>query len=161
MDKVLLQDVTPRLPIGALSKGAGCNIETIRYYERIGLLPRPARTEGGHRSYGLGHLKRLGFIRRARGLGFSVDEIRALLRLVDERDQPCGEVREVAATHLSDVRAKIVALRRMERALKDMVSHCDAGATLECPLLEVLFDENSCSRLGGARDVDLGGADHR
>jgi MerR family mercuric resistance operon transcriptional regulator len=141
MDKAVLRDTTPRLPIGALSKGTGCNIETIRYYERIGLLPRPARSQGGHRMYGVGHLKRLGFIRRARDLGFTVEEIRALLRLVDERDQPCAEVRDVASSHLVDVRAKIAALRRMERALKEMVSQCDADRTPECPLLEVLFEE--------------------
>lgn len=141
MDRALLRDLAPHLPIGALSKRTGCNIETIRYYERIGLLPRPARTEGGHRSYGLGHLKRLGFIRRARDLGFSVEDIRALLWLTDERDQPCGQVREVAAAHLLDVRAKIGALRRMEEVLEEMVGHCDAGATPECPLIDNLFDD--------------------
>lgn len=150
MDRALLNDTMPRLPIGALSKGTGCNIETIRYYEKIGLLPRPGRSEGGHRMYGKGHLKRLGFIRRARELGFTVEEIRALLRLVDERDQPCAEVQKVASAHLGDVRAKIAALRAMERVLKDMVSRCGEGATPECPLLEALFADNLPSRRASA-----------
>lgn len=141
MDKAVLRDTTPRLPIGALAKGTGCNIETIRYYERIGLLPHPARSEGGHRMYGRGHLKRLGFVRRARDLGFAVEEIRALLRLVDERDQPCNEARQVASAHLADVRIKIAALRAMEKVLRDMVARCDAGTPPDCPLIEALFDE--------------------
>jgi MerR family mercuric resistance operon transcriptional regulator len=147
MDKAVLRDTTPRLPIGAPSKGTGCNIETIRYYERIGLLPRPARTEGGHRMYGMGHLKRLGFIRRARDLGFTVEEIRALLRLVDERDQPCAEVQEVAVRHLADVRAKVAALRKMERVLKEMVARCETGGPPDCPLIEALFDEAPSGRV--------------
>jgi MerR family mercuric resistance operon transcriptional regulator len=140
-DKNILLDTVPRLTIGALSKGTGCNIETIRYYERIKLFPEPVRTEGGHRMYGTGHLKRLGFIRRARELGFTVEEIRALLRLVDGHDQPCAEVREVAAKHLSDVRTKIAALRAMERVLKEMVVSCGTGTTPDCPLLEALFED--------------------
>jgi MerR family mercuric resistance operon transcriptional regulator len=140
VDKASLSDTTPRLTIGSLSKGTGCNIETIRYYERIGLFSEPLRSEGGRRMYGSGHLKRLGFIRRARDLGFTIQEIRALLRLVDERDQPCGEARDVAAGHLSDVRAKIASLRAMEQALKEMVAQCDSGAQSKCPLIETLFD---------------------
>ena len=140
IDKAALSDTTPRLTIGSLSKGTGCNIETIRYYERIDLFPEPMRSDGGRRMYGTGHLKRLGFIRRARNLGFTIKEIRALLRLVDERDQPCAEVREVAATHLGDVRAKIANLKAMERVLKEMVNQCDTGAQPQCPLIEALFD---------------------
>ncbi len=80
-----------RLAIGTLSKRTGCNIETIRYYERVRLLPTPARSAGGYRLYGTDHLKRLTFIRRARALGFSIDEVRTLLKLADERgDPPCG-----------------------------------------------------------------------
>lgn len=136
-----LDDGVPRLTIGALSKRTGCNIETIRYYERIKLFPAPARSEGGHRNYGNGHLKRLGFIRRARDLGFTIEEIRALFRLVDERDQPCAEVREVAFKHLQDVQVKISALRSMERALKTMVVECGGSNKPDCPLLEALFNE--------------------
>ena len=88
-----------RLTIGTLSHRTGCNIETIRYYERVGLLPAPVRSPGGYRLYGSQHLKRLTFIRRARSLGFSIDEVRTLLKLADERKRPCGEVRVVAAAH--------------------------------------------------------------
>ncbi len=140
VDKATLSDTTPCLTIGALSKGTGCNIETIRYYERIKLFPEPIRSEGGRRMYGSGHLKRLGFIRRARDLGFTIEEIRALLRLVDERDQPCAEVRGVAEHHLADVRTKIAALKVIERVLKEMVTQCDTGARPDCPLVEALFD---------------------
>ena len=90
MDKQTLQDTAPRLAIGALSRRTGVNIETVRYYERIGLLPPPARSEGGHRLYGGGHLMRLNFVRRARDLGFTLDEIRALLELAEKRDRPCA-----------------------------------------------------------------------
>ncbi|TBR29881.1 MAG: MerR family transcriptional regulator, partial [Reyranella sp.] len=81
----------------------------------------------------------LRFVLRARELGFSLDEIRELLRLVDERDQPCAEARAVAAAHLDDVRAKITDLKRMERVLKDVVAQCADGTLPECPLIETLF----------------------
>jgi MerR family transcriptional regulator, mercuric resistance operon regulatory protein len=100
-------DTAGHIIIGTLSKHTGTNIETIRYYERIGLLPAPARSSGSYRLYGTGHLKRLNFIRRARTLGFSIGEVRRLLRLADERKRPCAEVRVVAEAHLKDVRAKI------------------------------------------------------
>src|SRR6059036_4052267 len=109
---------TRRIAIGVLATHTGTNIETIRYYERVGLLPTPARSAGGYRLYGTDHLKRLTFIRRARALGFSIDEVRTLLKLADERKRPCAEVRVVAGAHLRDVRAKIADLRAMERVLR-------------------------------------------
>jgi MerR family transcriptional regulator, mercuric resistance operon regulatory protein len=127
------------LKIGALSKQADCNIETIRYYERIGLLPVPPRTHGGYRLYGLEHLKRLNFIRRARELGFTLNEVRALLKLADDRSQSCGEVRALATAYLDDVRAKIADLRAMERVLKELIARCETGTLPECPLIEALF----------------------
>src|SRR5262250_2497009 len=108
-----------RIAIGVLSKQTGTNIETVRYYERVGLLPAPARSSGGYRLYGTDHLKRLSFIRRARALGFSLAEVRKLLTLADQRRRPCAEVRVVAEAHLEDVKAKIGDLRRMERVLKE------------------------------------------
>lgn len=140
MDKETLRDTAPRLAIGALSRRTGVNIETVRYYERIGLLPPPARSGGGHRLYGDGNLMRLNFVRRARDLGFTLDEVRALLELAEKRDRPCAKAREVAAGHLSDVRAKIAGLRTMERVLVDMVARCAEGSTPECPLIEALFN---------------------
>src|SRR3546814_15645927 len=131
MDRKSLQDTAPRLPIGVMSQRTGCNIETIRYYEKIGLLPAPARSEGGHRLYGHGHLMRLGFVRRARGLGFTLDEIRALLQLAEDRDRPCAEAREVAVVQLAAVRAKIADLRAMEAVLAETVLLCADAKTPE------------------------------
>jgi MerR family mercuric resistance operon transcriptional regulator len=127
-----------RLTIGGLSTRAEINIETIRYYERVGLLPAPRRTAGGHRLYGPEHVKRLTFVRRARELGFTLEEIRALLRLADEEHPSCSKVRIVASGHLQDVRAKIADLKRMERVLSETVARCASGNRPECPLLEVL-----------------------
>ncbi len=131
-----------RLAIGPLSKRTGCNIETIRYYERVGLLPAPARSPGGYRLYGDQHLKRLTFIRRARALGFSVQEVRTLLKLADERRRPCAEARAIAATHLEDVRAKMADLRAMERVLSETVARCMEGAGSHCPLIEALYRDD-------------------
>jgi MerR family transcriptional regulator, mercuric resistance operon regulatory protein len=136
-------DTADHIIIGTLSKHTGTNIETIRYYERIGLLPAPARSSGGYRLYGTGHLKRLNFIRRARTLGFSIGEVRTLLRLADERKRPCAEVRVVAEAHLKDVRAKIVDLRRMERVLKATVARCAEGRGSDCPVIEALSRNGS------------------
>ena len=136
-------DATGRIAIGGLSKHTGTNIETIRYYERVGLLPTPARSSGGYRLYGTNHPKRLNFIRRARTLGFSIGEVRTLLRLADERKRPCAEVRVVAEAHLKDVRAKIVDLRRMERVLKATVARCAEGRRSDCPMIEALSRNGS------------------
>lgn len=140
MDKFALRDTTPQFTIGVLSRRTGVNIETVRYYERIGLIPEPARSEGGHRLYGGGHLLRLNFVRRARDLGFTLNEVRALLDLAEQRDRPCSEAREVAAMHLTDVRSKIASLRAMEGVLSDMVARCAEGSTPDCPIIEALFD---------------------
>src|SRR5919109_2207018 len=122
-----MTDGSGPIAIGRLAKHTGTNIETIRYYERVGLLPMPARSQGGYRLYGSEHLKRLNFVRRARALGFSIGEVRKLLRLADERKRPCAEVRVVAEAHLQDVRAKLADLRRMERVLKFTVARCVSG----------------------------------
>jgi MerR family mercuric resistance operon transcriptional regulator len=105
---------------GELAQRSGCNIETVRFYERQGLLPAPPRTEGGHRDYAPEHLKRLIFIRRSRELGFTLGEIRGLLGLVDGSDWTCGEVRAMTLEHLADVRRKIADLERLARILEDM-----------------------------------------
>lgn len=126
---------------GELAKRTGCNLETVRYYEKVGLLPEPPRTQSGYRAYDPSQERRLRFVLRARELGFTLDEIRALLRLVDERDQPCAEARDLAAVHLDEVRAKIADLKRMERVLKDVVRQCGDGTRPECPLIETLFSE--------------------
>ena len=132
------------LTIGALSEGTGVNIETIRYYEKVKLLPAPPRTAGNQRIYDRAHRQRLTFIRRARELGFSVEDIRALLTLVDRHAVTCWEVQGVADRQLIAVRAKIADLRRMERVLKDMTAACIGGLVPDCPIMETLFqDEDS------------------
>ena len=128
-----------RLSIGVLSKATGCNIETIRYYERIGLLPEPPRTEGGHRQYGEAELKRLTFVRRSRALGFTLDEIRGLLGLVDGGDYTCGEVKVITLDHLEEIRRKIADLARLEAVLRDMAAQCEGGTVPDCPVIEALF----------------------
>jgi len=126
--------------IGAMSKATGCNIETIRYYERVGILPSPPRTSGGHRDYDNQHLKRLNFVRRSRELGFSLDEIRQMLRLVEGGDVTCTQVHAMASEHLADVQSKIADLTRMERTLQDTTAKCAGGTTPDCPIIDVLFD---------------------
>src|SRR6266849_5297734 len=132
-----------RIAIGDLAKRTNTNVETIRYYERAVLLPAPARSLAGYRLYGIGHVKRLTFIRRARALGFSIGEVRTLLRLADERKRSCAEVRVVAETHLKDVRAKIADLRRMERVLKTTVARCASGQRAHCPVIEALYRDGA------------------
>ena len=131
---------TGAIQIGELSRRTGCNIETIRYYERIGLLPAPPR-RGRYRSYGREDVARLSFVRRARELGFTLNEVRALLGLAASGQASCAEVRELAASHLKDVRARIADLKRMERVLADSVRACDAGRDPGCPLLDALGAE--------------------
>jgi len=128
-----------RLTIGPLSDRAGCNIETIRYYERIGLMPRAARSDGGHRLYGEEHVKRLGFIRRSRELGFTLDQIRTLLRLVDGRRYTCAQVKRITVGHLDEIHRKLADLRTIERVLKGMAAECDGGAVPRCAVIDALF----------------------
>ena len=125
------------MAIGEYSKRTGCAIETIRFYEKIGILPKPRR-RGRYRLYVAADVAHLVFVRRARELGFTLDEVRALLRLAALGADACGEVRELAATHFQDVRKRIADLRAMERALADAIRRCDAGADATCPLIETL-----------------------
>ena len=129
----------PALTIGALSKRTGVNIETIRFYERIGVLPKAARSAGGHRIYDRRQLMRLGFVRRSRELGFSLDEVRGLLQLVDGGRYTCAEVKAITLDHLADVRRKIADLRRLERTLADVAGKCRGGRVPDCPVIEALF----------------------
>lgn len=122
----------------SLARRTGCNLETIRYYEKAGLLPEPPRTASGYRSYDVGHEQRLLFVLRARELGFSLDDVRAILELADKPDRSCAEASNLASAHLGDVRAKIADLRRMERVLKDLVTRCGLGERPDCPLIEAL-----------------------
>jgi len=128
-----------RMLRGELANQTGVNSETIRYYEKIALMPNPARSAGGHRLYDQSHLKRLSFIRRSRGLGFTLQEIRELLQLVDGGDYTCAEVRDRTVVHLDDVSRKIRDLQKMQRTLKSMASKCDGGLVPDCPIVDALF----------------------
>lgn len=125
--------------IGAVSKTTGCNIETIRYYERIGLLDAPARTAGGHRVYTSAQIKQLVFVRRCRELGFVLDDVRSLLNLAEEHPGSCATVKSFALKHADDVQCKINDLRRMETRLRDLASRCSGGAVPACPVIEALY----------------------
>jgi len=126
------------LTIGQLSKRTGVNIETIRYYEKIGMLPAPPRTASGRRVYSHAEARILAFIRRSRELGFAPDEVRALLRLGGPEKASCREVRKIASTHLDDIRAKISDLRKLERLLDKTVAECTGTTAPECPVLDIL-----------------------
>jgi MerR family mercuric resistance operon transcriptional regulator len=126
-------------PIGALSAETGVNIETIRYYERIGLMPAPPRTEGRHRVYDIAHLKRLRFIRRSRELGLSLDQIRALLGLAGVHALTCAEVKGLAEQHIAEIRQKVKDLKRLERVLTDLAARCHGKKVPDCPILDALY----------------------
>src|SRR5262245_43576180 len=134
------------LLIGELSKRSGVNIETIRYYERIKMLPVPPRTASGRRVYGLHDARILAFIRRSRELGFSLAEIRALLRLGAPEKASCREVRAIAAHHLGDIRAKLSDLKRLERLLARTVARCSGKMAPDCPVLDILDVERAGQR---------------
>jgi MerR family mercuric resistance operon transcriptional regulator len=126
------------LPIGELSKRSGVKVETIRYYERVEMLPAPPRAANGRRVYGATDLRILAFIRRSRELGFSLEDIRALLRLGGSAKASCGEVREIAARHLEDIRAKLDDLTKLERLLAKTVARCSGKTAPDCPVLDIL-----------------------
>ncbi len=127
-----------RLSIGRVAAQTGCNIETIRFYEKVRLLPVAHRTTGGHRIYTPGMVQRLVFIRRSRELGFSMDEIRQLLSIVDGEQVSCERVKHIADDHLTDIRAKIADLRKMQRTLVALASQCSGDDVPDCPIIEVL-----------------------
>ena len=151
-----MQPVTDKrgasLSIGALSQQTGVHIETIRYYERIKMLAAPPRTAGGRRVYGERHRRTLGFIRRARDLGFNLDEIRALMDLDGRGRASCEEVREIASGHLAKVRAKLADLARLEAVLSEAVGQCAANMSPACPVLGILDTERE---MGARTPVSL------
>ncbi|MFL5223069.1 MAG: MerR family transcriptional regulator [Microvirga sp.] len=127
-----------RMSIGLLSRLTGVNIETIRYYERIKMLAAPPRTASGRRVYGSHEARILAFIRRSRELGFSLDQIRTLLRLGGPEKASCREVRAIAAHHLEDIRAKLGDLKKLERLLAKTVARCSGNVAPDCPVLDIL-----------------------
>jgi MerR family mercuric resistance operon transcriptional regulator len=127
--------------VGDLATQSGCKVETVRYYEKTGLMPDPPRTEGGHRIYSLEHLKRLFFIRRSRDLGFTIEQVKELLRFVDESDHTCGEVRGMAMLQARVAQEKIDDLKRLQKALNEMAARCKGGRykVEDCPIVDALF----------------------
>ena len=140
---------TPRgypLSIGALAELTEVKVETIRYYEQVGLLPAPARTAGNQRRYGRSHVERLAFIRHGRDLGFSVESIRALLKLSDNPRLPCDEAHAISSAHLGHVRDKIARLRALEGELERVAHACAGGVSAgDCAVIEALADHSEHS----------------
>ncbi|WP_319484654.1 helix-turn-helix domain-containing protein [uncultured Cohaesibacter sp.] len=131
------------LSIGELSKTSGVKVPTIRYYEQIGLIAAADRSEGNQRRYEAEDLKRLTFVKHARDLGFSLDDIKSLLALKDDEKCPCKGADEILARHLSDVRDRIARLQRLETELERM-SHCQGECVAECEVIESLADHSHC-----------------
>ncbi|RMF11826.1 MAG: MerR family transcriptional regulator [Alphaproteobacteria bacterium] len=121
-----------------LSRLTGCNLETIRYYEKVGIMPEPPRTASNYRAYDDSHVARLRFVMRARDLGFTLQELRELLGLVDGRGATCAEVQALAERHLASVRDKIADLRRIEKVLSETVSRCTGADVPECAVIDAL-----------------------
>lgn len=134
---------TPEFSIGQLAKRAKCKVETVHYYEKSGVMPEPPRTEGGHRMYALTHIKRLNFIRRCRELGFTIGQIKELLKLIDEPGHHCGEVKAMAMLQSREIQTKIGDLQRLQIGLNKMVRHCKGAdySIDECPIIEALYVE--------------------
>lgn len=132
------------LTIGSLGKRTGTKVQTIRYYEQIGLMPEPGRTEGGQRRYGDAEVDRLSFIRHARQLGFSLEAIRELLDLSDNPDRSCGEADSIARRQLKQVELRMDRLKALRTELKRMIKECSGGKTADCKVLEVLRDHSEC-----------------
>ena len=130
--------------IGALSRATDCKVETIRYYEKIGLMPEPARSDGNQRRYTERHRERLHFIRHARALGFSIDAIRELLDLSDQENRDCAAVDALARRHRDAVDDRIQALTALRDELDRMIRRCAGGDVAHCGVIEVLSDHRLC-----------------
>jgi Cu(I)-responsive transcriptional regulator len=132
------------LPIGELARNTGVKVPTIRYYEQIGLLPPPPRTEGGQRRYSRPEVDRLNFIRHARELGFEIDDIRELLDMAAEPQQSCHQADSIARNHLAEVDRRIASLVTLRAELSRMVEECGHGRICDCRIIEVLADHSLC-----------------
>lgn len=133
------------MKIGELARKAGSNSETVRYYERIGLLPRPGRTDSNYRDYSQGDVQRLSFIRHARGLGFELADIRSLIDLAEHPERDCGEADSIASRHLEAVETKIAQLGKLRSELGRMISQCRGGSVSSCRIIHVLADHDLCA----------------
>ena len=130
--------------IGELARRAGCSTDTVRFYERVRLMPRVPRTAGGYRLYGASHIRRLALIRRARELGFDLERIRAMLTLIEEDVAGCDDLYALTADHLADVRRKIAGLRKLEETLTAISQDCPCPEEAACPIMGKLITDGAC-----------------
>ena len=135
-----------KISIGEASRSCGVRVPTIRYYEQIGLLPAPSRTESNRRTFDAGDLRRLAFIRHARELGFEIEAIRTLLTLQDDPHQPCGTADAIARARLAEVEQRIGSLNALKAELGVMIESCGHGKVADCRVIEVLADHSQCTR---------------
>ena len=133
-----------KVSIGEASRSCGVKVPTIRYYEQIGLLPAPPRTESNRRTFDAGDLRRLAFIRHARELGFEIDAIRTLLTLQDDPHQPCATADAIARARLEEVEQRINSLNALKSELAVMIESCSHGKVADCRVIEVLADHSHC-----------------
>jgi len=126
------------LKIGELASETDTKVETIRYYERIGVLPPPERTASNYRMYGEAHVVRLSFVRKARSLGFTLDQVRELLSLSDDRTRSCSAVDEIASAHLEMIEMKIGDLTALQAELRRLIGSCKGGTVADCLIIEAL-----------------------
>ncbi|MGH1462100.1 MAG: MerR family transcriptional regulator [Neptuniibacter sp.] len=136
--------MSEKYSIGEVAAAGNCQVQTIRYYEQIGLMPAPERTAGNQRIYRKAHYDRLAFIRHSRELGFSLEQIREILTLNDSPNHSCGDVDAIARNHLADVESKIKRLQGMKKELKRMIEQCAGGTVSDCRIIEVLSDHKLC-----------------
>lgn len=130
--------------IGTIARETGSKVQTVRYYEQIGLMPPPDRTEGNQRLYTRADVERLAFIRHARDLGFSIETIRELLGMADRPDMPCDEADAIVFRHLEDVKARIARMQALQSELERMLRQCAGGAISDCRVIEALGDHRQC-----------------
>ncbi|MBJ3776357.1 MerR family transcriptional regulator [Acuticoccus mangrovi] len=133
------------LTIGDLAREVGIKVQTVRYYEQIGILPEPARTTGNQRRYDEAARRRLVFIRHARQLGFPLEAVRELLALADQPDQPCDRVDEIARRQLEAVDERLRRLTALRRSLAGMIEACGTGSVADCRIVETLADHGLCA----------------
>lgn len=139
--------------IGSLAKIANTKVQTIRYYEQIGLIPAVHRTQGNQRFYGASHRDRLSFIRHARELGFPLESIRELLAISDDPDRSCAMVDQIAQEQLDAVKSRIARLRTLQAELERMIEQCGSGKVRNCHIIEVLADHSHAKCVSGQHDA--------
>jgi DNA-binding transcriptional MerR regulator len=140
------------ITIGRIAEAAGCKVQTVRYYEQVGLLPRPERSGGNQRVYGQTDIDRLTFIRHARALGFPIEAIRDLLSLSDRPDQPCEAADAIARAQLIQVERRIEHLNALKLELQRMIAQCSGGRISDCRVIEVLGDHGKCVAHGDKQE---------